>query len=276
MPYTPTNWVDGVTRLGPTNLNHLEGGVQTSTTTAEAAIPKPSSPANNEALVWNGTTWTSLKVGDANVSPTAAIAYSKLALTNSIANSDVAATAAIAASKLNLVGAIPPTGSVVAYIWTSAPTGWSLLDGTARKRSGTDPGDGQDYSALFGLVGTQYGSGDGSTTFNLPDLRGRMPVGKGSNATVNSLGANEGGGAESNRQPRHAHNVGTDTPDHSHNVEVFSGTNTAGAVAGGNPAGSDLGAVGSSGATSRHTHAVGTGLVTDAPAFLTLNFIVKL
>lgn len=62
-------------------------------------------------------------------------------------------------------------GMIVAYGGTSAPTGWLLCDGTAVSRT--------TYSALFGLLSTTYGAGDGSTTFNVPDLRSSFPLGKG-------------------------------------------------------------------------------------------------
>lgn len=61
-------------------------------------------------------------------------------------------------------------GEIVDYGGTSAPTGWLLCFGQAVSRS--------TYSALFAITGTAFGVGDGSTTFNLPDLRGRITVGK--------------------------------------------------------------------------------------------------
>jgi microcystin-dependent protein len=63
-----------------------------------------------------------------------------------------------------------PTGMIVPYGGTTAPTGWLLCYGQAISRT--------DYSALFAVFGTTYGSGDGSTTFNLPDLRGRVIAGQ--------------------------------------------------------------------------------------------------
>ena len=62
-----------------------------------------------------------------------------------------------------------PAGSVTAFAGSSAPTGWLLCAGQAVSRT--------TYAALFAVIGTTYGSGNGSTTFNLPDLRGRVPVG---------------------------------------------------------------------------------------------------
>ena len=93
-----------------------------------------------------------------------------------------------------------PTGSLQAFAGSAAPTGWLLCDGSAVSRT--------TYSGLFAVVSTAYGVGDGSTTFGLPDLRGRVPAGKddmggtaanrltagGSGVTGTTLGAS--GGAE--------------------------------------------------------------------------------
>jgi microcystin-dependent protein len=62
-----------------------------------------------------------------------------------------------------------PTGVYMPYGGTSAPAGWLLCYGQAVSRT--------TYAALFTAIGTAYGSGDGSTTFNVPDLRGRVPAG---------------------------------------------------------------------------------------------------
>jgi hypothetical protein len=59
-----------------------------------------------------------------------------------------------------------PAGSIIAFGGTSAPTGWLLCDGSAVSRT--------TYAALFSTIGTAYGSGNGTTTFNLPDFRGRF------------------------------------------------------------------------------------------------------
>jgi microcystin-dependent protein len=61
--------------------------------------------------------------------------------------------------------AVPP-GTVVAFAGASTPTGWLLCDGTAASRT--------TYSALFSAIGIGHGGGDGTTTFNLPDYRGRF------------------------------------------------------------------------------------------------------
>ena len=66
-----------------------------------------------------------------------------------------------------------PAGTIVMTGASSAPTGYLLCDGTAVSRS--------TYASLFAAIGTAYGTGDGSSTFDLPDLRDRFPLGKGTN-----------------------------------------------------------------------------------------------
>jgi microcystin-dependent protein len=59
-----------------------------------------------------------------------------------------------------------PAGSMVDFAGTTAPSGWLMTDGAAVSRT--------VYADLFASIGTAYGVGDGSTTFNLPDFRGRF------------------------------------------------------------------------------------------------------
>lgn len=62
-----------------------------------------------------------------------------------------------------------PPGLIAPYGASTAPTGWLLCDGSAVSRS--------TYAALFAVLSTEFGAGNGSTTFNVPDLRGRAAVG---------------------------------------------------------------------------------------------------
>ena len=62
-----------------------------------------------------------------------------------------------------------PVGTIMLYAGNSIPTGWILCDGSAISRS--------TYSTLFTALGTSWGQGDNSTTFNLPDMRGRFARG---------------------------------------------------------------------------------------------------
>lgn len=75
---------------------------------------------------------------------------------------------------------VMPVGCVIPFAGAAAPTGWLLCQGQAISRT--------TYAQLFSVIGTTYGSGDGKTTFNLPDMRGRVAVG----SDTNSLGMQDG------------------------------------------------------------------------------------
>lgn len=85
-------------------------------------------------------------------------------------NSTRIATTAYVDTAVGAVQGVPP-GVVANYAGSSAPAGWLMCDGSAVSRS--------TYAALFAAISTTWGAGDGSTTFNLPDPRGRVSVGAG-------------------------------------------------------------------------------------------------
>ena len=188
-----------------------------------------------------------------------------------------------------------PTGSLFPYAGSSAPTGYLLCDGAAVSRS--------TYATLFGVLSTTYGSGDGSTTFNLPDLRGRMPLGAGTGTGLNASGtgkpsgtaqtartAGQWGGEETNllstnEMPSHNHGGATgNAGSHSHtlNKEVLtymgSGGNRydpyPGSVWAGSPA---AGLTISTQADHSHTiTAQGGGARHNTmPPFVVANYIIK-
>lgn len=121
-----------------------------------------------------------------------------------------------------------PAGVTLPYTGNTAPAGWLLCDGSAISRT--------TYAELFGNISTLWGTGDGSTTFNLPDLRGRIPVGKdnmggtaanritsgGSGIIGTTVGAT--GGAETHtlstaQIPSHSHSGSTSNAgSHSHSM----------------------------------------------------------
>lgn len=93
------------------------------------------------------------------------------------------------ANKAYVDGGAAPSGAIIAYAGVSPPTGWLFCAGQAVSRT--------TYATLFGVVGTLYGSGDGSTTFNVPDLRGRAVFGvdnMGSLGAAGRLGSGASGG----------------------------------------------------------------------------------
>ena len=67
------------------------------------------------------------------------------------------------------VDTIVPAGGIMPYAGATAPSGWLLCGGQEVSRS--------TYSSLFSAIGTTFGAGDGSSTFNVPDLRDRFPLG---------------------------------------------------------------------------------------------------
>jgi len=81
-------------------------------------------------------------------------------------------------------GALDIVGMIAPFAMTSVPTGWLVCDGSAVSRTVT-------YSALFAAISTTWGTGDGSTTFNVPDLEGAFLRGTGSNATHNMSDGND-------------------------------------------------------------------------------------
>ena len=94
------------------------------------------------------------------------------------------------------------TGTILPTVATSAPTGWLLCDGSAVSRT--------DYSNLFALVGTTFGAGNGSTTFNVPDLRGRSIIGVGTGSGLSARTRGQTGGTETHQLatgelPAHQH-----------------------------------------------------------------------
>lgn len=82
----------------------------------------------------------------------------------------------------NIVSTYLPAvvGAVVAFAGSTSPTGWLLCDGSAVSRT--------DYAALFAVIGTTYGTGDGSTTFNLPNLVDKFVEGSATSGTVKAAG----------------------------------------------------------------------------------------
>lgn len=121
-------------------------------------------------------------------------------------------------------GGIIPAGTIVAFGSTTAPAGWAVCDGAAISRTGN--------AALFAAIGTTYGSGDGSTTFNKPDCRGRFLAGYDPSNGTSRLTLSETGGlsatalANTGGEQAHAlvtgelaaHNHTINDPGHGHGV----------------------------------------------------------
>lgn len=145
--------------------------------------------------------------------------------------------------------AYTPSGTVNLYAGATAPTGWLLCDGSAVSRT--------TYSELFTAIGTQYGAGDGTTTFNVPNLSGKVPVGLDSSDTdFDALG--ETGGTKTHtltsaEVPSHNHNAATNAQSSS-NTGNASNTYTSGSLNTTNAAAKNN----TGNQSANHTHGGGT------------------
>lgn len=120
-----------------------------------------------------------------------------------------AAAMADVASDLVFPGLIVETGR------STAPNAqWLLCDGSAVSRA--------TYAALFAAIGTTYGAGNGVTTFNIPDRRGRFGLGKAAAGTGSVLGATGGALDHTHTGPSHTHQY-TDIVQHTHGVNITDG-----------------------------------------------------
>jgi microcystin-dependent protein len=150
--------------------------------------------------------------------------------------------------------ALAEPGDIKASGRSAAPSGWLMCEGQAVSRA--------TFSALFAAIGTAYGAGDGATTFNVPDLRGRVPVGV--DGTAGRLSANDARGQSAGHESLQAHThggssltMGGESATHFHSFVGFNdirhdGTGVAYNVI--NPA---AGIISTAGESSSHTHAMG-------------------
>jgi microcystin-dependent protein len=121
-----------------------------------------------------------------------------------------------------------PTGAILGFGAAAAPTGYLLCDGTAVSRA--------TFSALFAVIGTTWGVGDGSTTFNVPDGRGKSLYGKATAGTGSTLGGSFGAIDHTHTGPSHTHGVTTSNHTHTggahtHTATLAGGTSTPSATA---------------------------------------------
>lgn len=108
------------------------------------------------------------------------------------------------------------TGQLVESAGTTVPAGFLACDGSAVSRT--------TYSALFSFIGTTWGVGDGSTTFNVPDLRGRATIGSGTGSGLTARTVGQQTIGEENHVlttaelAAHNHGVNINDPGHTHST----------------------------------------------------------
>jgi microcystin-dependent protein len=190
-------------------------------------------------------------------------------------------------------GDVFPAGTVVDYAGSAPPTGWLVCDGSVVSRA--------TYPTLFANIGTTFGAGDGSTTFGIPDCRGKVIAGKHSSGTFQTLGGT--GGEETHalsnsEMPSHSHGGATQgntaTTDaqgsHQHSIPNRAVANGSTGYASGaffpgqimlNGANSELTSVGGSHShnVSNHAHAIsadgGGGSHNNLQPYIVLNKIIR-
>lgn len=148
-----------------------------------------------------------------------------------------------------------PIGSIIPYSGETAPEGYSICDGKELNR--------ETYKELFSIIGTTFGNGDGTSTFNLPDLKGRISVGLDSSDTdFDTLGKTGG---------KKTHTLTIDEiPAHTHNLAYNTsgaGANTGGTVALGNTSTTTLFATLPTGGSKEHN---------NLQPYIVLNYIIKI
>ncbi len=233
---------------------------QTAAEAAQAAAEASETAAGaSETAAASSASAASTSATTASGHKTSAEAAQTAAEAAQSAAEDAQAAAEAAAASLSI-----PAGVIVPYGAAAAPTGWLLCYGQAVSRT--------TYATLFGVIGTTYGVGNGTTTFNVPDLRGRFPLGKddmgGSAASRVAAATALNGNGGSEYLQNHAHSGAS--------VSITSGAPSAAGDAGAGPGGTS---------SATHTHTVSgttgnTGNPTSATVaqmnpYLVISYIIK-
>lgn len=177
-------------------------------------------------------------------------------------------TARNLASFGNIVGGL--IGELKMWPTGTAPTGYLLCDGSPVSRT--------TYANLFTVLGSIYGPGDGSTTFNLPNFKDRMPIGAGTTYSANTTG-----GSKDAIVVSHTHPASSTDAGHSHTYAgSVDSTGTFGyAGGGGNPgvglprnAGSTV-ATGTASITTTITSTGAAATNANLPPYIGIHFIIR-
>lgn len=287
---TDTSYIDGVSAkcYYGTSVLPVKAGTQAFDSTVK------------ELVLFDGLNWkqllTSDNLPDSVVTTTGTQVLTNKTLTSPVINTPTGDVATLTGTQVltnktidansNTLKNVLPTGTILEYAGSTAPTGYLLCDGSAVSRT--------TYSNLFTVIGTTYGTGDGSTTFNVPNKKGRVGVGRDSSDTsFDTLG--ETGGEKTHTLSA------SEMPSHTHSVDPPStSTNTTGghthtlykvsAFAGGGGTGLNDAASGTGvtamGSAGDHSHTVDIGSFTSGsagsgsahnnlPPYAVFNYIIK-
>jgi len=174
-----------------------------------------------------------------------------------------------------------PTATIVPWSTASVPTGFLECNGAAVSRS--------TYSALFAIIGTAYGSGDGSSTFNVPDLQDNVAVGKSNNkalastggaetvtATGNIAGSTANAALSSPQHASHTHSSGVSFNNFNNRQQFYTPTPAHPTFV---APGADSSTSGNTGSGGGHSHNMSANFTGDATSvlqpYLTALYIIK-
>ena len=265
---TPTNPIDGMIRWNRSTSKFEEYDTGT---VAWVAIPL-SLAGGGTGAVSASAARTALGLGSLAVQDSSAVTITAGTITASVLSGVVPTTnlgSGTANSSTFLRGdqtyaALSgiPAGFIFPYGGASAPTGYLLCDGAAVNRT--------TYATLFAVIGTTYGVGNGSTTFNIPDCRGRFLLCKSAAGTGSTLGTKAGSldhyhtiaGHDHayTEVVQHVHDVNITDPNHQHAIDAPT-VNTTSSLSG-----TDAGitVIDSIGSTGVNTTAVATGITASS------------
>lgn len=194
-------------------INEVKSAIDTETNNRTSADNTLQTAVNGKAPTNHASTTTDYGVGDATNYGHVKLSDSYTGATPGTAAEGIAASQKALQDGLNsimIIQANVPTGAIMPFAGASAPSGYLLCNGAAVSRTA--------YAALFSVIGTSYGSGDGSTTFNVPDLRETAPVGIGTRGSgtsrhdVYTLGQ-----FKDDQFQQHSHNVYVKATQEQHN-----------------------------------------------------------
>lgn len=196
-------------------------------------------------------------IDNANIKAAAGIESSKLSLSSIAQNVSITGDVAISGSLTvagTIGGSLMPIGTIIMFAGTSTPVGdWLTCAGQAVNRT--------TYAELYAAIGDTYGAGDGVLTFNLPNLKGRVAVGRDTSASeFDTLG--ETGGEKTHQLttaeiPAHTHLMNRNNTGASAGVDVY-------------PMGNDVDVT-----VSTRENTGGDGAHNNLQPYITLNYYIK-